>query len=398
MAKTKTTSFKDATKKIKENYISSIIIKATEYSMDSLSIEEINEVEGLIAKLNNKTSNLVYSQFVGNIAKKGIQPESYKWLEKIAPQKLDDFVFVIESVALSQNQFKPSKNEKSFPFPLKREDSVEKDIAQNPFNIILKRAEKEEESLFFPMYKNFLNVMVEKTKVEPQDFISLIQGFIDVQCSYTKEVLKKLLNKHHHELSDEIKHDVALVILENENPSMLYRQYKTIHENGIEHNSSKLIELLKIINCSHILENNKIMPQFLFPCQYQSKDNDRCYLDEKISFPSLLKFIDLAKLTENEVKEHVFISPSQSMNEDKMKVSFKKNIENLKNTNRNISTFALNNNYLMIEIYNKIAKKFNFNKILPPLSNAVEERVALLEKINLETSIQSNTASKKIKI
>jgi hypothetical protein len=397
MTQNKITSFKDATKKIKDNYIAAIITKASEYNIDDLDKEEMNEINNLISQLNNRTQNLVYSQFILNIVKKGVKPDSYKWLEKIAPQKLDTFIFSPESSTLLQKNKSTKKIDSSFPFPVKPREIIEKNIAENPFAVILEKTEKEEQSLFYSMYKNLLHVMIDKTPIESKEASYFIKDFIHCECSYTHEVLKKLLIKNSSNFDDEAKKDIAYVILGNQSASNIYKQYRLNQETTTNKNNSRLMELLKIINCEHMIVDKNIVAQFLFPRHYENDMNNLSYVEPNLSTPTLIKFTELANLNENEVKQYIFDGKGKNLYEGKTIMTIKNSVKNLKNKNRNIVAHISNSSLILIDIYNKIAKELNFHKIARP-TQSLEELSSVLEKIQLDLSLQPAPLSKKIKI
>lgn len=392
----KLSSFKEATKKIKENYQASLIVKASEFSMQELDDNDMQEIEHLINQLTPKTANLVYSQFITQISSKGVASDSDKWLEKIFSKSLPSFVFIQQSPGKAF-EFDKIKNRIDFPFPLKKEAFSSNLNSQNPFVLILTKTAKEEASFFFPMYKKLLHVMIEKTKLEPKDLSWCIQDILEVDGLYPKEVVKKLIIKHLPNLDDEIKEEIALTILEKEAGGNIYRQYKSILDNGIENNNSKTVELLKLLNHEALYIDSAKMSKFLFPVSLYVQD--RCMVHYPISSLTLIKFIKSVNLNEQEVKNFFFDNKRVLKDENVSSMGLKSMIKELKNPNKNLIWHdIMNNSFEMLKNYNLIAKQQNFTPYSIGSPHSPEERITVLEKIVLDISLSDNKVSKKLKI
>ena len=280
----KKNGFKEATKKIKENYLCSMIAKATEYSVDSLNEKEMNEINSLISQLNAKTLSLVYSQFVINIMNKGISQDSAKWIEKICLKELPSSIFI---------PYQTSHLKQSF-----------KDSSQTPLAFILTKASSEQASLFFSLYQDLINTIVEKTKFDTQELIYSIQEISLVDCSYTKEVIKKILLKNQSLLNDKNKKDIAIMLL-NQEGAKSFNQYKNIIENK-NISSTKIFEILALLDAQNIYQDKEAMSNIFFPDLLLDNCTERSRIELSINLgvKNLVSFIKLANLNEQEVKNY----------------------------------------------------------------------------------------------
>lgn len=372
----KKNGFKEATKKIKENYLCSMIAKATEYSVDSLNEKEMNEINSLISQLNAKTLSLVYSQFVINIMNKGISQDSAKWIEKICLKELPSSIFI---------PYQTSHLKQSF-----------KDSSQTPLAFILTKASSEQASLFFSLYQDLINTIVEKTKFDTQELIYSIQEISLVDCSYTKEVIKKILLKNQSLLNDKNKKDIAIMLL-NQEGAKSFNQYKNIIENK-NISSTKIFEILALLDAQNIYQDKEAMSNIFFPDLLLDNCTERSRIELSINLgvKNLVSFIKLANLNEQEVKNYFFNKQKHGYNIDFESVSMSKIVQSFSTPLKDQYTYKT---IELINFYNKVAKELNFNTYSVKSINTYEAFLTLFEKINLEVSLSKpQTPNKKVKI